>query len=137
MRDFISKALKRQIARRAQFRCEYCLLSESFSFYSFHIDHVRSVKHGGLSISENLAFCCPDCNHFKGSDIGSFSLENDESLVRFFNPRKDKWDEHFELNNGGIYGKTEIGIATERIFKFNDSDRLIFRRQLLQLSRYP
>jgi hypothetical protein len=34
-------------------------------------------------------------------------------------------------------GKTEIGNATVRIFKFNEIDRLIFRQQLAELDLYP
>ena len=85
---------------------------------------------------ENLAYCCPDCNAFKGSDLGTFS-EDDAYLVRFFNPRKDIWDEHFELQNGSIYGITEIGTATEKIFKFNEIERLIYRKQLIEFELYP
>lgn len=35
-----------------------------------------------------------------------------------------------------ILSKTEIGNVTEHIFKFNELDRLIFRRQLIQLNQY-
>ena len=132
----ISEFLKKKIAFRADFRCEYCRLSQKVSFYTFHIDHIKSIKHGGLSIFQNLAYCCPDCNFFKGSDLGTF-VDSDDFLVRFFNPRKDSWQDHFDFQNGGIYGKTDIGVATERIFKFNDPDRLIFRRQLIALDLYP
>ena len=136
MRQYISVELRRQVATRANFCCEYCRLKEILSFYNFHVDHIKSVKHDGLTILNNLAYACPDCNHFKGSDIGSF-FDNDEQIARFFNPRKDKWADHFELLDGAIYGKTEIGKATERIFKFNDTDRLIFRKQLISLALYP
>ena len=65
-------------------------------------------------------------------------MEDDEHLVRFFNPRKDNWDEHFELqDDASIVGKTDIGQSTVRIFKFNDADRLIFRKKLMALSLYP
>ena len=128
--------MRRQAALRADFRCEYCLLKETLSFYRFHVDHIKSIKHEGLTILSNLAYSCPDCNHFKGSDIGSF-FDNDEQIARFFNPRKDEWAAHFELIDGALYGKTEIGKATERIFKFNDIDRLIFRRQLIAFGLYP
>jgi hypothetical protein len=136
MSRFVSKALKKKVAIRANFCCEYCRLAEIVSFYTFHIEHIKSIKHGGLSIFLNLAYCCPDCNFFKGTDLGTF-VDSDNNLVRFFNPRKDIWEEHFELQNGSIYGITEIGIATERIFKFNDVERLIFRRQLITLDLYP
>ncbi len=132
----IPASLKKKVAQRARYRCEYCLLSESVSFYNFHADHIKSTKHGGLTALENLANCCPDCNYFKGSDVATYG-ENDTYFVRFFDPRKDNWEDHFEQNQGTINGKTEIGIATERIFKFNDPDRLIFRQQLAGLSLYP
>lgn len=136
MSSTISESLKKKVAFRADFRCEYCHLSQKVSFYTFHIDHIKSVKHGGLSVLQNLAYCCPDCNFFKGSDLGTF-VDSDDLLVRFFNPRKDSWQDHFDFQNGGVYGKTDIGVATERIFKFNDPDRLIFRRQLIALDLYP
>ena len=110
------------------------MLPDKDSFYNFHIDHIRSIKHGGDSHIENLAYCCPECNSFKGTDVGSFK-ENDE-LIRFFNPRKDAWDNHFELFNGFIVGKTDIAKITERIFKFNEIDRLIFRQELIKLGHY-
>lgn len=136
MRGKIPAAVKKQVANRANDRCEYCHLPERVSFYGFHIDHIRSIKHGGTSTPENLAHCCPDCNFFKGSDVGTFSAD-DAHLVRFFNPRKDDWQEHFELHEGMILGKTEIGLSTVRIFQFNDTERLLFRRQLISLGLYP
>jgi hypothetical protein len=69
--------------------------------------------------------------------LGTF-IAGDEYLVRFFNPRKDKWAEHFEiLDDASIVGTTDIGQSTVRIFKFNDADRLIFRKKLMTLLLYP
>ncbi|MEO6820855.1 MAG: HNH endonuclease signature motif containing protein [Ginsengibacter sp.] len=127
--------IKSAVAQRAGFKCEYCLLSDIVSFYNFHIDHIISIKHGGVSHIDNLAYCCPDCNYCKGSDIGS-AIEND-IMVRFFNPRKDKWNEHFYLEDGMILCKTDIANVTEPIFKFNELDKLIYRRQLIHLNQYP
>jgi HNH endonuclease len=132
----ISATIKNKVATRASFRCEYCLLAEQVSFYSFHIEHIRSLKHGGTDALTNLAYACPDCNYAKGSDVGTF-VQDDETLVRFFNPRKDHWDDHFDFDNGLIRGKTDIGKATEQIFRFNEIDRLIFRQQLSELKLYP
>lgn len=136
MSEKIPASIKRIVAERAGFRCEYCRLSEAVSFYSFHIDHIKSTKHGGKTVLENLAYCCPDCNYFKGTDVATFG-EDDARLIRFFNPRIDDWSEHFHLNDVEISGKTEIGTSTERIFKFNDPDRLIFRKQMAILGLYP
>lgn len=132
----ISNTLRQKIAERAGFRCEYCLLTEAVSFYSFHAEHIRSKKHGGKSELVNLAYSCPDCNYFKGSDVATYGPD-DEGFIRFFHPRKDNWEEHFEIKDGHVFGKTEIGKATESIFKFNDPERLIFRKQLIALGLYP
>lgn len=132
----ISNSLKKLVDKRANFKCEYCLLADKLSFYSFHIEHIRSVKHGGNDSQENLAYCCPECNFAKGSDIATFVGESDE-ITRFFNPRIDNWDYHFMVSNSMILGKTPIGKATEQIFRFNDIERLIFRKQLAELGLYP
>ncbi|NUO03621.1 MAG: HNH endonuclease [Saprospiraceae bacterium] len=136
MRPAISVSLKRRVAERALFRCEYCRLNEAVSFYSFHIDHIKSSKHGGLSVFQNLAYACPDCNFYKGSDLGTF-VKDDEYLIRFFNPRIDEWHVHFEIQDGFIQGKTSIGEATALILRFNDPDRLIFRKELISIFLYP
>jgi len=81
-RDNIRDQVKLQIAQRAHFRFEYCLLPDKVSFYNFNIDHIRSLKHGGVSDISNFAYCCPDCNHCKGSDIASFGVN--EEIIRFF-----------------------------------------------------
>lgn len=110
------------------------MLPEKVSFYNFQIVHIVSLKHGGSNDIENLAYCCPDCNYFKGTDLGSIINEN--ALILFYNPRIDVWNEHFEVINGIISPKNDIGKVTEQIFKFNDVDRLIFRRELIQLGHY-
>ena len=61
-RNTIPDHIKTAGALRAGFKCEYCLLPDTVSFYNFHIDHIKSIKHGGLSHIDNLAYCCPDCN---------------------------------------------------------------------------
>ena len=129
-RENIPDKIRQVVAQRADFCCEYCLLPDKVSFYAFHIDHIKSIKHGGSSNLENFAYSCPECNYCKGTDIAS-SSENDE-IVRFYNPRKDIWSQHFEYLDGMILCKTDIAKVTERIFKFNEPDRLIFRQQLIQ-----
>lgn len=135
-RNSISQATKKEVANRARNKCEYCLQSERVSYFRFHIEHIKSIKHGGNNMSNNLAYCCPDCNYYKGTDIGTFVGDSD-NLVRFFNPRKDIWNEHFDLSEGLINGKTEIGKATVKIFRFNEIERLIFRKQLIEALLYP
>ena len=57
-------ALIRQVWRRAEGRCEYCQLAQEFDDRPFHIDHIRSQKHLGPSVTGSLALCFR-CNSFK------------------------------------------------------------------------
>ncbi len=137
MSSKISKALRHKVARRAFFTCEYCLFPEKYLATNFHVDHIRSLKHGGLTVLDNLAFTCPHCNQNKGSDIATFIDDNNEQTVRFFNPRKDVWHNTFEISNYLILGKTLVGIATVKILGFNEPDRVIFRKALIEAGIFP
>lgn len=100
------------------------------------MEHIKSLKHGGTSTSENLAYSCPDCNFSKGSDIATYSDKTADPLVRFYNPRIDRWEENFRIESDHIEGISEIGRATVQIFKFNDIERIIFRKQLIEAGYY-
>jgi hypothetical protein len=123
---YISENMRQFVAQRANFCCEYCLISEIEVFYSFEIDHIISLKHGGKTLPDNLAFSCFPCNNSKGSDVGTVLLPILE-FVRFFNQRMDKHNEHFDVENGVFYAKTSIGDATIKILNLNDIDRIIER----------
>ena len=132
----ISEKLRQQIAKNANFKCEYCLTPEFFLAITFHIDHIRSVKHGGKTILQNLAYACPHCNQNKGSDIASYTDEN--TLVCLFNPRKDTWIEHFEVVESGIIAPiSPIGEVTIRTLSFNQIERVIFRKSLIEIGVIP
>jgi hypothetical protein len=72
----------------------------------------------------------------QGSDIGSIS-EATGLLTRFFNLRLDSWTDHFFLDGVKIRPLTAIGQVTERIHKFNDSERIFEREALHLVRRYP
>ncbi|WP_229599773.1 HNH endonuclease [Runella slithyformis] len=106
--------------------CEYCLQSNEFSFIPHQIDHIISIKHGGQTTPDNLAYACFSCNNAKGSDIGTILLP-DKTFIRLFNPREDVWQDHFEMENGVIYAKSDIGKATVKVLNLNDINRIIER----------
>lgn len=136
MSSYVPIALRRLVARRATGLCEYCLIHEDDTFLGCQVEHVISEKHGGATTEENLAYACVFCNRFKGTDLGS--LRSDRSqLIRFFNPRTDKWSEHFKLDGIQIVPLTEVGEVIARILEMNHFDRLLEREQLLAMGRYP
>jgi hypothetical protein len=94
-----------------------------------------SLKHGGSTEPDNLAYACALCNRAKGSDIGSIATSGE--LTRFFNPRTDRWSEHFRLDGAKIEPLTAIGEVTVRIFGFNESARLHEREEMIRFGTYP
>lgn len=134
-RVYIAKELKQLVIKRADCLCEYCLISEEDSG-SFQIDHIISLKHGGETTADNLAYACLYCNLNKGSDLGSIIWRTGE-LVRFFNPRCDRWCLHFRLDGAIIQPLTDIEEVTERILQFNHSDRILERQIFIDVNRYP
>lgn len=129
MADAISQQLRREVRERAQSRCEYCLLPEYILLVGCEVDHVISRKHGGLTELSNLALCCARCNRAKGSDIGSVHSSSG-ILVRLFNPRLDRWTEHFSFHGAHIIGVTAIGEVTVTLLRFNDPERVLERTSL-------
>lgn len=94
--------LRTEVVKRADRRCEYCLLPEVYAIYPFEVDHIIAIKHGGKTIFENLAYSCIRCNRMKGTDLTTVSKESG-GIIRLFNPRIDIWNEHFEIIEGAIY----------------------------------
>jgi len=136
MSNAISQEVRQLVIERADRVCEYCLIHEDDTFYGCHIDHIISVKHGGPTLPENLACACAVCNRAKGSDIGSIDWETGE-FCRFYNPRTDRWSEHFRLTGSEIEPLTPVGRATARILAFNDTERVMEREALIAVGRYP
>ena len=135
-RPYISEELRRLVAERAAHICEYCLISEADRSSSYQVDHIISVKHGGSTTLDNLAYACIYCNLQKGSELGSIVWRTGE-LVRFFNPRRDFWGEHFRLDEAVIQPLTDIGEVTARIFAVNSDNRLVEKQALIAVDRYP
>jgi hypothetical protein len=136
---YVSTELRRLVAGRAGHVCEYCLVHEADMFFGCEVDHIVSQKHGGPTREDNLAYSCLSCNRNKGSDIASVHSETG-MIARFFNPRVDCWADHFRLDDQDgvtILPLTSTGEVTARIFRFNDDQRLVERRELQLVDRYP
>jgi hypothetical protein len=132
----IPESLRRTIAQRADYRCEYCLSSEADSVNSFEVDHIFPLKHGGPTVLENLAYTCIICNRNKGSNLATATYPSRQPIP-LFNPRTDTWLEHFGNDDGMIFGKTEIGLATIKVLDLNHVERIIERRLQIQSGSYP
>ncbi|SRR6266568_423452 len=133
---YITAEVRRLVVARAEGICEYCLIAEDDTFYGCEADHIISEKHGGSTDADNLANACVFCNQAKGSDVGSIHWETN-TFVRFFNPRTDTWADHFELVGAHIEALTPIGSVTARLLGFNTGERVLERKTLQDVNRYP
>jgi len=136
MAEQSSAALRREVAFRAGFRCEYCLMPEAELFAGCEVDHIISRKHHGETNPTNLALSCERCNRAKGTDVGSV-VGQERKFVRLFNPRTDVWRDHFRLEQALIQSRTEIGEATVRLMRLNAPDRVLQRKALQEIGVYP
>ena len=136
MRDSVGRALRRQVSERAHARCEYCRTPEWILLAGCEVDHVISRKHGGITDASNLAFSCARCNRAKGSDIGSV-LSATGQFCRMFNPRIDRWEEHFGREGARLFPRTDVAEVTIRILRLNDQERMAERALLQQIGEYP
>jgi len=133
---YISPALRTLVIQRAGNCCEYCLLPQDGFRSTFHLDHVVSQKHGGLTSEDNLCLCCVNCNLSKGTDISAYDAVT-EAYHGLFNPRLDPWDEHFRLNGVRIEPLTPQGRVTEAVLQLNHPERLTQRRIFADKGTFP
>jgi len=133
---YIPDSLRQQVITRANRRCEYCLIHRDDSLYVHEVDHIIAEKHRGETISDNLCLACLDCNRHKGSDFASFDPETEE-VALLFNPRQQRWNDHFRLEEARIVPLSPEGRVTVFILKLNDGLRIRARRALIDAGRYP
>mgnify|MGYP000618454203 CR=1 FL=1 len=130
-RAYISVNLRKQVVKRAQGCCEYCLIPEMAVLFAHQIDHIIAEKHGGLTEDNNLALACVLCNKYKGSDIASLDVDSDE-VVRLFHPRRDIWKQHFVLSTGEMKPLSAIGRVTVNLLQCNRAERVAERSLLIK-----
>ena len=135
MTAYVPISIRRHVRDRAEGRCEYCLLHEDDTFLSHEPDHIIAEKHGGKTSLDNLAWSCFDCNRFKGSDIASIDAVTGD-IVPLFNPRADKWSDHFNCQGATIQPVTPTGRVTEQLLKLNLPARIEVREILFAVGRY-
>lgn len=122
----IDAALRRLVRLRAGNRCEYCgFHQDELPLVTFHIEHVVARQHKGTDDESNLCLACHWCNFHKGPNLATHV---DGRLVPLFNPRTQRWAEHFAAKGDLIIGLIPFGRGTIALFNMNDDDRRELRR---------
>ena len=109
----MDRSLIDRVWARANNICEYCRVAQPFDLLRFQIDHIIARKHHGTDAPDNLALACFACNNHKGPNIASIDSDSGE-LVRLFDPRRDKWAEHFRWESAVLVGMTPTGRVNGR-----------------------
>jgi hypothetical protein len=104
--------------------------------FAHEVDHVIARQHGGATTADNLAYACAQCNRFKGSNVAAPDPQSGE-IVPLFNPRRQDWRDHFRLDGPVIVPLSATGRATERLLGLNQIDRVLLRKALIAVRRYP
>jgi HNH endonuclease len=110
----------KKVKERAREICEYCRSPQEYSVSPFETEHVLPFSKGGTNDLKNLALACRGCNIAKKDQIEAFD-EISLYFYRLFNPRIDKWSEHFLWANGYsiVMGLTGIGRVTVNTLNLN------------------
>jgi hypothetical protein len=122
-------SIRASVATRASSRCEYCQIHSDDEAFTFHVEHIIALKHGGSSLLDNLAFACQHCNLHKGSNLAGIDPETGV-ITAMFHPREQSWKEHFSFDRFQIRGLTPAGRATVQVLAMNDSDRVQLRAMI-------
>jgi 5-methylcytosine-specific restriction endonuclease McrA len=96
----------------------------------FTIDHIFPETRGGGDGFDNLCFCCFWCNVYKQAHIEGLDPRT-KRLVPLFNPRTQRWDEHFRWSSTftRVLGRTAVGRATVEVVRLN-RPRLVRARKV-------
>jgi HNH endonuclease len=134
----VSAKVRRAVAERARFCCEYCWSQESYATQSFSVEHILARYHGGKNHLDNLALACQGCNNHKHTKLKGLDPATGQ-LTRLFHPRHDRWQDHFTWNEDFsiMIGLTDIGRATIAELQINRSGLVNLRQAFYLLGKHP
>ena len=135
MKD-LPAALREAVVRRALWRCEYCRLSQASQEAAFHIDHVVPRAAEGPTTENNLALACVSCSLRKAARETAIDPDSGHEPP-LFNPRTQKWADHFRWDKEVVLGLTETGRATISALKPNRPLIVAIRREETIRGRHP
>ena len=134
---YIPLSSRRAIRQRAKGQCEYCQAQELIGVLLV-VDHIKPLSYGGETDLENLCLACFHCNSYKSDFRIGIDLETRlESPL--FNPRRDRWSDHFLWVDTGqeLTGLTPIGRATISRLRMNRPAIVTARRAWIKAGMHP
>jgi len=141
----VPKATRDLVKSRAKHRCEYCRIPEAefVAAVGFQVEHVtprKILRARGLQLFDPkyLAFSCPRCNSFKGTQTHGTDPQS-RLQCPLYDPRSQRWHHEFlPMPSGHILGKTPVGRTTKDALKLNTlADVLLNRARLHACQKWP
>ena len=120
-RPYISRTIRNKIAKAAHYRCGYCQSQTLLTGLAMQIEHIIPVAAGGSSDESNLWLACSTCNQHKWTKVTGLDPESKQQ-VPLFNPRQQRWVDHFAWSKDKLYiiGLTPIGRVTIKTLNMNN-----------------
>lgn len=131
--------MERRVRSDARNRCGYCLSPQHLVMARLNLEHIIPRAKGGSDDESNLWLSCPICNGHK-SDKTHGTDQQSGAVVPLFNPRTQRWFEHFRWADDGIriVGLTAIGRATVAALHLSDDpDALAVRSYWVLAGWHP
>jgi hypothetical protein len=102
------------------------------------VDHIIPISAGGESHLDNFSFVCRGCNSFKHDFQTGIDPDTNRSVV-LFNPRIERWEDHFEWSEDGtlIIGLSPTGRATIDRLRMNRPGIVASRRLWVEAGWHP
>jgi hypothetical protein len=134
----IPETIRRRVRQAAQDRCGYCLSPQRLVMGTLEIEHLVPRAQGGSDEEENLWLSCSLCNRYKGAQTSATDPLSGDA-AQLFNPRCDKWSEHFRWSADGvkIEGLTPAGRATVAALRLNNELAVEVRRNWMRAGWHP
>jgi hypothetical protein len=120
-RAHIPAEVDRRVREAAGNRCGYCLSPQRLVMARLEVEHIVPLARGGSNDETNLWLACPICNSHKSDKTDAVDPETGERCP-LFNPRAQKWAEHFRWSADGIriVGISPMGRATVGALHLSD-----------------
>jgi hypothetical protein len=130
--------VRRRVRARAGDRCGYCLSPQRYVLGRLEIEHIVPTARGGSDDEDNLWLSCRLCNNFKGAQGDGLDPDTGQR-VPLFNPRRQRWSEHFRWSEDGtqVLGRTPCGRATVIALQLNNVIAVLVRREWVSVGWHP
>ncbi|MBD2593046.1 HNH endonuclease [Nostoc spongiaeforme FACHB-130] len=134
----IPEAVRVRIRTQANNQCGYCRSLQKYVLGILEIEHIVPKAAGGTDDEENLWLACRLCNSYKG--IQTYAKDPiTNSKVKLFNPRQQKWSDHFTWTDDGsqIVGLTTCGRVTVLALQLNNPYAVVVRQAWVSAGWHP